>query len=154
MNTEEVAFNVILSSTWWKNPPQVKIWLNDELIETTSVMEKTEENKKKNISFTSNLPEGENKLIIEFFGKKNDETVLDKNDPPTILKDQLLSVDDIEIDEISLGYLIYSQGTFYPDKEMHPYAPDEMKDMVVLGFNGKLELKFQVPTYIWFLENL
>lgn len=151
---EEVTFSVILSSDWWNNPPNVKIWLNDELIEKTKITELKENKENRAISFKRNLPEGENSLTIELYKKTWDETEVNSAEATEILRDQLLYIDDIEIDDISLGYVAYKQSVFYPDKRLHRDAPDEIKEVNTLGFNGRLVLKFQVPTYIWFLENL
>ena len=151
---EEVTFNVILSSTWWKNAPKVKIWIDDEMIKSDSVSELTEKGEKKVISFSKELAEGEHTISIELYGKTFAETMTDQTEENKILKDQTLDVEDIEIDEISLGHLIFTNSKFIPNKRFHPTLPDEISEMTTLGFNGKLQLKFQVPTYIWFLENL
>lgn len=151
---EEVSFNIFLSSLWWKVPPNVKISLNNELIEITEVSELKEKSEKKVISFTKQLSPGEHTITIELFNKQNNETVLDPNDPTKIVKDQLLNIEDIEIDEISLGYLTHSKSKFYPNKQRHPNLPEEITELTCIGYNGTYEIKFQVPTYIWFLENL
>jgi hypothetical protein len=151
---EEVTFNVILSSTWWRNPPKFKIWINDEMVQSGTVEELKEKNEKKIISFSKSLTEGEHTLSIELYGKTFAETITDQTEENKILKDQLLDVEDIEIDEISLGFLFFNQSKFIPNKRFYPNLPDEITQMTTLGFNGKLQLKFQVPTYIWFLENL
>jgi len=151
---EEVSFNIFLSSFWWKTPPKVKISLNNEVIETTSINELHEKNEQKVISFTKKLGAGEHSITIELFDKQNNETVLDPNDSSVIIKDQLLQIKDIEIDEISLGFLAHSKSVFYPNKTRHPHLPDVMTELTTIGYNGTYEIKFQVPTYIWFLENL
>jgi hypothetical protein len=151
---EEVTFNVIVSANWWKNPPKFKVWIDDEMVQSGVVEELQEKNEKKIISFSKSLTEGEHSIFIELYGKTFAETITDPTDENKILKDQLLTVEDIEIDEISLGHLVFNNSKFKPNKRFHPTLPDEFTEMTCIGFNGKLELKFQVPTYIWFLENL
>lgn len=153
-NLEEVTFNITLSSVWWRNPPRVRIWIDDDLVELTTVPELQEKGEKKHIKFSRSLSEGEHTLGIELFAKTLRETLTDETPENNILKDQLLHIEDIEIDEISLGYMIYDKSKFVTNKTLHPDLPDEFTEMVILGYNGKYELKFQIPTYIWFLENL
>jgi len=151
---EEVTFNVVLASAWWNNPPSAKVWLNDELIENTKVSEKREDKEQKIISFSRQLSEGEHTITVELYKKTWDETVVDGPEATKVIKDQLLFVEDIEIDEISLGHILYTNSKFYTDRKWHPDLPEVLTEMTSLGYNGRLELKFQVPTYIWFLENL
>jgi hypothetical protein len=73
-----------------------------------------------------------------------------------IIADHLVQLVDIEIDEISLGYLCTKKSKYYPCKQarIENRLPDYLENIVCFGYNGRYELSFQVPTYIWFLENL
>ena len=70
-----------------------------------------------------------------------------------ILRDQLLHIEGISIDSIELGFLAYKLSKFYPDRNIRPDLDKVIPQRTTLGFNGEWQLKFQVPTYLWFLEN-
>ena len=86
-------------------------------------------------------------LKIALIGK-NGITDTISNDAGEITKDQLLNIGSIFIDDINLGQLVYKNGIFATtDGDLCP-------EMINLGVNGTWSLKFQVPVYIWLLENL
>ena len=72
-----------------------------------------------------------------------------------IVKDMLLNIDNITIDDISLGHLIWDaeylldRPQIYQGKEI-----DHLDRCVNLGWNGTYVLKFTSPFYIWLLEKL
>jgi hypothetical protein len=149
---EKVDFKLTLSAEWYRLPCHVKIWLDDELIEDTEISERKSQGEKRVIAVGRELADGEHTIKIQYLDKENPDTTIDEQG--NILKDHLLNIDEIEIDEIELGFMAFKEGVFYPDSSMHPDLPEIMRDMVCIGYNGTWELKFQVPTYIWFLENL
>ena len=79
-----------------------------------------------------------------------------------ITKDQLLHIKSIEIDEIDIGGMVY-EGIYTP-KYPEPWAsqqrsagkelPDSFKNVTTIGHNGRWELGFESPFYMWLLENL
>ena len=79
-----------------------------------------------------------------------------------ITKDQLLHIKSIEIDEIDIGALVY-EGVYTP-KYPEPWAtqqkqagntlPQSFKNVTNIGHNGRWELGFTSPFYMWLLENL
>lgn len=150
---ESVSFKVFLSSDWWRLPPHVKIYLNDELITDTEVTEKSSANDQKIIEFKKELAESEHELVIELLDKEIIDTQIDENH--NIIKDKLLNIDEIEIDDIPLGFLLYTHSNFYPDSTKNPpNLPAEIPHLRNIGYNGKYKIKFTVPTYTWFLETL
>ena len=153
-DSELVKFNIKLSAQWWKNPPKVRVSLDDDVIGEFEVTEQNDKNEIKEFAFERELTEGEHKIKITLYDKKFIETVLDPDDESVILRDQLLFVKDIELDEISLDFLTYSKSKFYPDKTLRPDLPDLIAPENTLGFNGDYVFEFNCPTYIWFLENL
>jgi len=142
MATEEVEIEINLSSTWWNNPPRCKVWLNhDVLLQSSEIREPTK------IAWKGNLAEGEHEIKIALIGK-NGITDTISNDAGEITKDQLLNIGSIFIDDINLGQLVYKNGIFATtDGDLNP-------EMINLGVNGTWSIKFQVPVYIWLLENL
>lgn len=149
---ETVEFKITLSSEWYRLPVHVQVYLNDDLIEDTEITERESEGESREIKFTSQLEDGPNRLRIRYLDKETPDTTIDEGG--NIVKDHLLNIKEIEIDEIELGYLCFSKGKFFPDRDIRPDLPEEMCDITCFGYNGTYVLEFQVPTYIWFLENL
>jgi hypothetical protein len=86
-------------------------------------------------------------------GKTGKHTIVD--DDNNIVADMLLNVDSISIDQIDLGHLVHKLSVFYPNETFAKMAgiPTEIPNLTCIGFNGEFRLKFQVPTYLWLLEN-
>ena len=92
-------------------------------------------------------------------GKDGKQTIIKNN---KIIKDQLLHIKYIEIDEIDIGALIY-EGIYtpiYPEPwtsqqtKMGNKPPETIKNSPDLGHNGTWSLSFSSPFYMWLLENL
>ena len=142
MAAEEIEIEINLSSTWWNNPPRCKVWLNHEvLLQSSEIREPTK------MAWKGNLAEGEHEIKIALIGK-NGITDTISNDAGEIIKDQLLNIESILIDDIELGHLLNSSGKFVATNG------DLLSNITNLGVNGTWSLKFQVPVYIWLLENL
>ena len=148
MSTESLKFNIRLSGTYWDKKPQFSVWLDDHVVQQTEFQNQTQ-----TISFDRELYEGEHSLKIRLENKnQKTDTVIENGE---IVKDMLLNIDDITIDDISLGNLLWSA-------EYHLDTPQEyqgktithLDNCVNLGFNGTYILKFSSPFYIWLLEKL
>lgn len=145
-DTESVDINIVLSGTFWKTPPRAKTYINDILIFDDLVIDK------KIISWSGKLSDGIHKLTIELYGKDKYQTVLENG---KIIKDQLLNIEEISFDDIDIEHLKHSLSNYYPDKEVYKNeVPLLVKNCVNLGYNGKWELEFKIPIYIWLLENI
>jgi hypothetical protein len=150
-DSELVKFSIKLSGIWWDKKPVARILLNGESIAEITV-EKIHGKESDTIEFTKELNDGEHTLAIEFTNKTNEDTVHENGQ---ILKDMLMSIDELTIDDIDLGYLAMQKGRFYVDRNIRPEEPEMMEKVpLVFGFPGRWEMKFTCPTYIWFLENL
>jgi hypothetical protein len=157
LEKELVEFKITLDSSWHNEPPKFVVLLDNELIESGVVMEKSDDDSEKVITFKKELIEGEHVIQIRLLDKQNRHTVINENNE--IIADQLLNIKQIEIDEIELDYLFYSLGKYHKqinDNVDFPFynaepLPEKYKN---LGYNGEWRLTFSVPTYIWFLENL
>ena len=128
------------------------VYLDDQLIEDLLIEERKDQDQMREIAFDAELDEGDHELRIQFQDKSISDTMIDADGK--IVKDTLINIESIEIDEIELGYLAYSKSVFYPDQTTRSDLPTEIKELVNIGYNGMWVLRFQVPTYIWFLENL
>jgi len=158
MATEKLKFKLELWSEYWDKKPTANILINDH---SHCNQEITGTEKEPTIiEFEYELTEGEHyKLIIERSGKDFRQTVVEDGQ---ITKDQLLHIKSIEIDEIDIGALVY-EGLYTP-KYPEPWAtqqkqagkelPESFKNVTTMGHNGRWELSFISPFYMWLLENL
>ncbi|OUU17823.1 MAG: hypothetical protein CBB97_21740 [Candidatus Endolissoclinum sp. TMED37] len=159
MATEKLKFKLQLYATMWDQPPIAEIKLNSKSFFKSEIT--STEQKPTNIEFEAELTEGsEYSLIIERSGKGPNQTILD--DKGEIIKDQLLHIKGIEIDEIDIGALVY-EGWYSPEypepwatqqRELGNDLKDSFKNVTQMGFNGEWKLTFSSPFYMWLLENL
>jgi len=159
MATEKLKFKLELYATMWDKPPVAEIRLNSKTYFKSEITG-TEQDPTV-IEFEAELTEeSEYNLIIERSGKGKNETVI--NEKGDILKDQLLHIKGIEIDEIDIGALVY-EGVYTPDypepwatqqRESGNDLKDSFKNVTNLGFNGEWKFTFSSPFYMWLLENL
>ena len=104
MATEKLKFKLELFATMWHLPPVAEIKLNGRSY-FKSEISSTEQDPTK-IQFEADLSEGsEYGLTIERTGKRTGQTVIDNKG--NILKDQLLHIKSINIDEIDIGALVF-----------------------------------------------
>ena len=142
---ETLSFKISLNGTFWDKLPEYSIWLNDEFISSGTANEELQF-----IEFTHSIAEGtQNKLIIKLLNKEDGDTV-ESEDKSNIIKDMLLNIDSISIDDIELGQLMWSLSKFIADDPNRP----TLKNCVNLGWNGSYVLEFTSPFYLWLLENM
>jgi hypothetical protein len=145
---EKLHFKIGLSGTYWAKKPIYSILINDHVVETREVTTASDE-----VFFTEfdrEVSEGPCTLKIRLENKENPDTVTDDTTEEfVILKDMLLNIESIEIDEIDLGNLLYT-AKFIGDDPSRPVL-DKCKHM---GWNGAWTLEFASPFYIWLLENI
>ena len=148
MNTENLKFDITLSGTYWGKKPQFSVWLDDHVIQQTEFQNQTQ-----TISFERELSEGDHSLKIRLENKdQTTDTVIENGE---IVKDMLLNIDDITIDDISLGNLLWS-AEYHLDvpQQYQGKTITQLDNCVNLGWNGTYVLKFSSPFYIWLLEKL
>jgi hypothetical protein len=154
-NKELIHFKIGLSSNSDQKKPRFQIRLNDD-VKVESLLT-ADANSVQFFKFDAELVEGEYLLKIDFLNKQPADTEL--NESGEIVKDLLLNIVSIEIDEIDIDSLIYTKSFYnpiYPDS----YLDQEQKKIttvhncVNLGWNGTWNLPFSSPVYIWLLENI
>jgi len=141
----------------WDKPPVADIKINEKSFfkeEITSTNDKPTI-----IEFEHELEAGKCDLIINRSNKNKKQTVVEDG---KIVKDQLLHIKSIEIDEIDIGSLVY-EGIYKPEYP-EPWAtqqaetgnklPETLKNVTQMGHNGTWTLSFTSPFYMWLLENL
>ena len=159
MGTEKLKFKLELYATMWDQPPHAEILIN-EPDHFKGDITGTEE-KPNVIEFEYDTEEGkEYNLIIKRSGKGKKQTVV--NDKGDILKDQLLHIKSIEIDEIDIGSLVYD-GVYTPNypepwatqqRETGTELRESFKNVTNMGHDGEWRFTFSSPFYMWLLENL
>ena len=159
MATERLKFKLELWATMWDKPPHAEILINN-MSHFKGEITGTEE-KPDVIEFEHDLEENkEYNLVILRSGKDKNQTVVNENGD--LLKDQMLNIKSIEIDEIDIGSLVY-EGVYSPEYP-EPWAsqqksagrelPATFKNVTQMGHNGEWRFSFKSPFYMWLLENL
>ena len=118
--------------------------INDKIIiDTNHVIEP------QTVKTTQYLETGEHDLKLSLFNKSIEHTTLDKNN--NITHDARLVVKNLYINQQQLDQVLYENSTYYHDFNGNA---NQIQDRFYgqLGCNGTVELKFKVPSYIWFLE--
>ena len=159
MATEKLKFKIELYSTMWDKPPYAEI-LIDHDVQFKGAITGTE-NKPNVIEFEYEMKsEQQYNLIINRSGKGRNQTII--NEKGDILKDQLLHIKSINIDEIDIGALVFD-GVYtptYPEpwatqqRESGNDLKDSFKNVTSMGFDGEWRFSFTSPFYMWLLENL
>ena len=158
MATEKLKFKLELYATMWDKPPVANIKINEKSYFNEEIA--STDDKPTIIEFEHELEEGKSyNLIINRLGKDKNQTIVEDG---KIIKDQLLHIKSIEIDEIDIGSLIY-EGVYKPaypkmwaiqQKEAGNKLPETLKNSPDLGHNGTWTFTFSSPFYMWLLENL
>ena len=157
-NKEKLKFRLELWAEHWDKKPIAEIKINKES-KFQAEIDGTEDNPTL-IEFDHELMEGEKyDLQIVRSNKDAKQTVVENGE---IIKDQLLNIKVIEIDEIDIGALVY-EGVYTPEYP-EPWAtqqrqagielPESFKNVNKMGHNGVWSLQFESPFYMWLLDNL
>ena len=159
MATEKLKFKLGLYATMWDKPPHAEILINDQSVFKKDIT--GTEDKPDLIEFEYELEEEKSyNLLIKRSGKTKNQTII--NEKGDILKDQLLHIKSIEIDEIDIGTLVY-EGVYtpqYPEpwatqqREKGNELRESFKNVTEMGHNGEWRFSFGSPFYMWLLENL
>lgn len=148
---DETELEIVLSSKWHLAAPLIQVLLDDTEIFSGSINEKKELRESKTIRWSGVLDDGEHIIKIRLLNKTQRDTVIDNKG--NILKDMLLNIDEVLLDQIELGYTVYKLCEFYPDKKSRPDLDQKIPNLVCIGYNGEWQLRFSVPTYVWLLEH-
>ena len=158
MATESLKFKIELYSTYWNKPPIVEVKVGDKSYFKNEIT--STEKEPTLIEFTHDCESDKSHNLSLIRTNKNDQETVLEND--TIIKDQLLNIKYVEIDEIDLGALLF-EGVYTPEYP-EPWAtqqrdkgvslPKSFKNVTQMGHNGVWAFKFTSPFYMWLLENL
>lgn len=145
---ETLSFKIGISGTYWGKRPQYSIMIDEQ--EFAAGFINNESGQVEYITFTASISENhEHRLQIKLLNKDIYDTI-ENADKTAILKDLLLNIHSVEIDEISLEHLMWSASKFIADDASRP----TLDQCVNLGWNGAYTLTFSSPFYLWLLENM
>jgi len=148
MQEENLSFQISLTGTFWDRRPQFSVWLDDHVVTQSEIVSEAEQI----VKFERRIDEGPHELKIRLENKTTADTVIENGE---VTKDLLLNIDDITIDDISLGNLLWSAEYILDKKQIYKGQEiDHLDGCVNLGWNGTYVLKFTSPFYIWLLEKL
>ena len=148
MQEENLSFKISLTGTFWDRHPQFSVWLDDHVVIQSEISSEAEQI----VNFERRVNEGSHELKIRLENKADADTVIENGE---VVKDMLLNIDDITIDDISLGNLLWSAEYILDKKRIYKGQEiDHLDGCVNLGWNGTYVLKFSSPFYIWLLEKL
>jgi len=147
MSTEVLHFEVTLGKTCWKKNPKFSVWVDNEKIIQDELVLDTQ-----TFKFKQQFEAGSHELKIRLENKTVSDTVLEDG---LVVKDLLLNIENIVIDDIGLGNLLWSAEYLLDHpQEYQGKTIDHLDHCVNLGWNGTYILKFSSPFYIWLLEKL
>jgi len=95
--------------------------------------------------------DGEHVLRAVLKNKTTEHTRVDQSG--NIIEDALIHFGNIMLDEIDVTQLVYQLSQYVHDGNgsktiaVHPFYGD-------MGCNGRVQLSFQSPVYLWLLENM
>jgi len=148
MQEENLNFKISLTGTFWDRRPQFSVWLDDHVVIQSEISSEAEQI----VNFERRVDEGPHELKIRLENKTVNDTVIENGE---VVKDMLLNIDDITIDDISLGNLLWSAEYILDNNQtLNGKEIDHLDECVNLGWNGTYVLKFSSPFYIWLLEKL
>ena len=147
MNETQVEFSVTVSGTYWDKRPQFSLWIDDKVVTQSEVTEE-----KTVVKFIRDLADGDHQLKIRLENKTPTDTLVENG---AITKDMLLNIDDITIDNVSLGNLMWDSEYLLDHPQVYNNKEITRLDRCInLGWNGTYIMKFSTPFYLWLLEKL
>jgi hypothetical protein len=145
MNSWPIEFDI--STTDAAAKLGVEVWLDNVCVYQTDHVTET-------YHFRHDINDDEEitrRLKIVMTGKTSDHTQLDHDG--NIVKDAMLGIHNITLDEINIDYLFYKITTYQHDfngtgdESLHKFFK-------YLGCNGTVEFEFSTPSYLWLLEHM
>ena len=95
--------------------------------------------------------ETEHLLCFEMSGKLPEHTTVSESGE--ILHDRVIKITDTAFDDIRLGHIFVEIARYHHDRNgtSGPMVEGFYGDM---GCNGRVEMKFSTPIYLWLLESM
>jgi len=142
------AFSFTATPTDPEAPLGLSVWLNDSVLFDTDCFVKTQTIC---VEFDDEIEDVEHTVKIVLKNKTAAHTKI--NESGEIVKDSMISITDVKLDDIELGQVFFEQSCYVHafNKEEEPVVDQFYGNM---GCNGFVEFKFSTPMYIWLLENM
>jgi hypothetical protein len=144
--SETIELSLTLDPTDASVPLGAEVWVSDKKIYSTEWLTES-------VSVVAHISDADAKhnLKIVLKNKKPEHTSIDSDG--NIVKDALITVSDVQFDEIKLGHMFYELASY-----SHNFN-DTGADVVEpfngsMGCNGTVSLEFTSPVYLWLLENM
>ena len=159
MSQEILNFRIGLSGSSLVKQPEFSIYIGET--EYVSGFLTKSPNEIEYFTFDAEVKEGESSIRIQLKNKTDEDTVRDINGD--IIKDMILNVESIEVDEINLRQMLWTHSNYRPNyplsfvseqNKLGIKLEDSVKNCVNLGWNGDWTISFTSPFYIWLLENI
>jgi len=95
--------------------------------------------------------ETEHLLCFEMSGKLPEHTTV--TETGEILQDRVIKITDVAFDDIVLGQVFIDSSKYCHDRNG---TSDSIEDKFygVMGCNGRVEMRFSTPIYLWLLESM
>ena len=125
----------------------IQVWIDDLCVHQHSHVAET-------YHFHHDIKDDEeitHRLKIIMTGKTTDHTQLDHEG--NIVKDAMLGIHNITMDEINIDYVFYKIATYRHDFN-GTGVEHTGKFFKHMGCNGVVEFEFTTPGYLWLLENI
>jgi hypothetical protein len=164
---EELKFAITLSGTYWGDRnPEFDIVLDDQILLSDRITRlpstkglpnpvarpaEINELTLQRFEVTATVEPGDHVLGVVFKNKQADDTCGFQEDG-TWMWDKMLHIEAVEMDDIDIETLVYSEGTYtYTDSTG---TEQTVAGSTSMSWNGTWSLKFSTPLYIWMLERL
>lgn len=146
--SEELSFKFTLSSKQWDKHPQFSLWVDHHRLISSELPNEQHHT----FEFKHTVEEGPHTLRVRLENKDKEDTQIING---KIVNDMLLNIDDITIDGVSLGNLLWTAD--YQLDQPQQYNGEtitKLDNCVNLGWNGSYIINFDSPFYIWLLEKI
>ena len=147
-NSETLIFRIGVSGSYWDKKPAYSVSVNG--VEQVSAVIDSGTGVVEYAEFTLAVAEDSPHLLEIKLLNKTDDDVVQSQDKTEIVKDMLLNIESISIDDIELGQIKWDESEFIAEDPVRP----TLKNCVNLGWNGSYRLKFSSPFYLWLLEKM
>jgi len=130
------------------SPLGLLVCLNDAVIFDT---EQLIESQTIVADFDDEVEDQSHTIKIVLKNKTAEHTKVDESG--SIVKDSMISISEINLDDIKLGHLFFEKSQYThsfntdADTAVNPFYGN-------MGCNGAVEFKFSTPVYLWLLENM
>lgn len=161
---EDLIFKIGISGTFWDRRPKFEILLDDQIIKSGEITADTD--CVEYHEFSTEVSQDQKHVVsVRFINKTPDQTVKapeSTEENLVIAKDMLLNIVSLEINDVEIPIGAdhgedAKFGTYKIDEPVNYRGQEnvtEIPGIKNLGWNGRYDVPFQTPFYIWLLENI